>query len=304
MKNLALIMGASLAVLGYSHANAATQQTGNYVSLGIGDNGSFYSLQHAKNGDQNFGVNDYITPGTPHEAFGYSSTQSGFQQNGNASGTAISGSLTATGATSAYAFGATWTGADDFIQITNTYGFNADDQRIYVTTTITALTDLTNFSFARGVDPDPDVNTNGDYDTNNQYGNALFGPTDFVGSAGATTGLTLGLLNLSGNTWVHNTQINSSCCELQNPVDILSGFGAIPGASTGDYGLNMAWLIGDLATGASATISYAYVVGENIDVVGGVGGVPEPSTWAVMILGFGAAGTMLRRRRTAAMAAA
>jgi hypothetical protein len=28
--------------------------------------------------------------------------------------------------------------------------------------------------------------------------------------------------------------------------------------------------------------------------------VPEPSTWALMILGFGAAGTMLRRRRTAA----
>ncbi|WP_337187609.1 PEPxxWA-CTERM sorting domain-containing protein [Phenylobacterium sp.] len=29
-----------------------------------------------------------------------------------------------------------------------------------------------------------------------------------------------------------------------------------------------------------------------------VGGVPEPSTWAMMILGFGAAGSLLRRRRT------
>ena len=30
-----------------------------------------------------------------------------------------------------------------------------------------------------------------------------------------------------------------------------------------------------------------------------VGGVPEPSSWALMILGFGAAGAILRRRRSA-----
>ena len=32
------------------------------------------------------------------------------------------------------------------------------------------------------------------------------------------------------------------------------------------------------------------------------GGIPEPSTWAMMILGFGAAGSMIRRRRRAACA--
>jgi hypothetical protein len=35
----------------------------------------------------------------------------------------------------------------------------------------------------------------------------------------------------------------------------------------------------------------------NLDVTGG-GGVPEPASWALMILGFGAAGAALRRRRT------
>lgn len=29
-----------------------------------------------------------------------------------------------------------------------------------------------------------------------------------------------------------------------------------------------------------------------------IGGIPEPTTWALMILGFGSAGAMLRRRRT------
>ena len=33
------------------------------------------------------------------------------------------------------------------------------------------------------------------------------------------------------------------------------------------------------------------------------GGVPEPSTWALMLLGFGAVGYAMRRRRTAALAA-
>jgi hypothetical protein len=34
-----------------------------------------------------------------------------------------------------------------------------------------------------------------------------------------------------------------------------------------------------------------------------VGGVPEPASWALMILGFGSAGAMLRgRRRPAALA--
>ncbi len=33
------------------------------------------------------------------------------------------------------------------------------------------------------------------------------------------------------------------------------------------------------------------------------GGVPEPATWAMMILGLGGAGAMLRRRRGAAVLA-
>ena len=44
---------------------------------------------------------------------------------------------------------------------------------------------------------------------------------------------------------------------------------------------------------AGGTIRYA-----TLDI-GSVGGVPEPATWAMMIIGFGGAGAMLRRRRGA-----
>ena len=42
-----------------------------------------------------------------------------------------------------------------------------------------------------------------------------------------------------------------------------------------------------------------FVVGEaaNSVITAQAGGVPEPATWAMMIIGFGLAGSMVRRRR-------
>lgn len=41
---------------------------------------------------------------------------------------------------------------------------------------------------------------------------------------------------------------------------------------------------------------------EGVQVIASAGGVPEPATWALMITGFGMAGSALRRRRTAVAA--
>jgi len=61
-----------------------------------------------------------------------------------------------------------------------------------------------------------------------------------------------------------------------------------------------------LATGSYALIFQGLTADRDetafIDNVSAVG-VPEPATWALMILGFGGAGMMLRRRRVAARAA-
>jgi hypothetical protein len=284
--------------------------TGKYIKAGISDYGTLGSnggvspgLIHDPTGTGTFDPStDYVSPGTPHEGFSVNSAQTGFLQNDNNFikdfATIVGGGPTIlTGAAAlGFANAATWTGANDFLRITNSYFFNPGDERINVVTTITALSNITGLAFARSVDPD----SGGAGDpTNNQLGNSLFGATDFVGSASAINGRTLALVNLSGNTYVHNTQINGSCCSNIDPLDVLAGNGALGSTSAGDDGLNMAWSIGDLAAGNSAVIKYAYAVGLKIDVVGGdpTPAVPEPATWAMMLVGFGMMGGTLRYRR-------
>jgi hypothetical protein len=72
--------------------------------------------------------------------------------------------------------------------------------------------------------------------------------------------------------------------------------GSVPGSPTGGW-----WFSAD----TSGTVGSGYrptgaVAGRDAFLVTGV---PEPSSWALMIMGFGGLGTMLRRRRSLALAA-
>ena len=277
--------------------NASVIFNGDYIGVTINDAGSLASLKHDPTGNATYGVNDYITPGNPHDGFSVTSTETGFLQNRNTGTVNIIGgpsSVLAGAAALGYDFAATWAGATSFLSVNNSYFYNIGDERIRVISTITALSDLTSLAFARSVDPDPDVNTSGSFDTNNQRGNALFGATDFIGAAGPKTGLTLALVNNSGNTYTHNTLIGTDCCVNVDPNTVLSG-GIF--SNTDDSSLNMAWLVGSLSTGNSATIEYFYAVGDRIDVVGDPGAVPEPATWLMMIIGFGLVGAAMRRKQ-------
>ncbi len=295
---VALAMGMAAAA-----SAAPVTLTGKYINTAVSDDGTLGSngsnspgLQHDPTGNGNFGVNDYITPGSPHDGFSVNSSNGGYGENDNyySGGGHFTTIVGPHAIVNGFDNAGSWTGSDGTLQITNDYFFNDGDQRVNVRTTITALSGVTGLAFARSVDPDPDVNTFGSFFTLNQRGNSLFSASNFVGSAGPSTGLTLGLLNLSGDLYTHNTAIGiGSCCNSYDPFQVLTGFDG----GDGDNSLNMAWLIGDLSAGSSAVINYAYVVGENIDTVGGI---PEPATWAMMILGFGGIGATLRRRRPVA----
>lgn len=303
-----LAMMGTITAIGTVAAATPLVLTGNYLEVGISDAGTFGSdgttspgILHDPTGKRNFGVNDYLTPGNPHDGYTLISNQFSATNDNNVSGGDF-GSNSPTLLTGAAAMGfsnaATWSGGNGFVNLTNSYFYNDGDQRIIVKTTITAISDLSNLAFSRSNDPDPDVNTFGSYATNNQRGNSLFGVDDFVSGSGPMTGLTLALVNLDKNGFVHTTQINGSCCANVSPYDVLAHTDGDQGISAfGDYGLNLAYSIGTLNAGNSVTLTYAYAVGSNVETTG-TSGTPEPETWAMMLVGFGGIGAVMRRRAT------
>lgn len=89
---------------------------------------------------------------------------------------------------------------------------------------------------------------------------------------------------------------------------------ALLGPSTGNTATTWQQLTGTFASGAATSVTlslfddaqvYAYndFVVDDISLTGpaAVQGVPEPASWALMLLGFGGTGYALRRRRAPAM---
>jgi hypothetical protein len=224
------VAAAFLAAVGTSAYAAPLTLTGNFVEVGISDYGTFGSdgntapgMLHDPTGAGNFspgGIpNDYLTPGTPHQGFGVTYTTpagagSGFQQNDNdGAGSAFgftSPTVLSGPAAMGYANAATWSGTNGTLNITNSYFFNPNDERVLVNTTIHANVGVTNLAFVTSVDPDPDVNLHDNFNTINTRGNAIFSSSDFVGSAGEVSGLFLGIVNNSDGSYTHNTEIDSS----------------------------------------------------------------------------------------------
>jgi hypothetical protein len=317
---MALLGATALALIGGAASAAPLTLTGNYLNIGISERGTFGSngntapgLQHDSTGTQNFGVNDYLTPGTPHDGFGLSSTQYpwiGSSSNSN-NNYGFGGSQEAFGvaaptplagpAALGYSLAATWSGTGLGMNITNNYFFNLNDERVRIQTVLTATEDLTNVLFGRSVDPDPDVNTSGNFATRNVRGDALTAPEQLVSSAGQDTGLTLALLNDPNNPYLVNTGISDDggvgCCDIDDPANVLVGYGPDhPSFNIGDFGLQMAWDLGDFVQGQVKTVEYYYVFGDRQDTISEPTATPEPASLALLGLGLGALAVARRRR--------
>lgn len=276
---------------------------GDFVLTAVGDDGTLGAggatspgIVHDATGTATWPVDDYLTPGTPMEGFYISSNESGIDGNNNSAGYGLTGSgiaassISDTSGVSGYDSSVNWTGfLDTFYTVeTNTY-FNDGDERISMTTTITALQDLTDVEFLRVLDPDPDVYTFGSYDTVNGRGDAGNGlaDEDWVHSEGTSTGLTIGLYTESDIA--HNTGVSSGWST--DPSFYLGG----ADEGNGDYTIGLAFALGDLLTGDAVSFTYHYIMGDSLDTVDIPVDVPEPAT--IALLGLGLAGIGASRRR-------
>jgi hypothetical protein len=289
---------------------------GDYVKTAVSDNGTLGygsntppGILHDISGTGTFDpAKDYLTYGTPREIFSVSSDQSGKKTNDNSGGTSIT-KTSLIDTSGIFDNALSWSGVSSgFFDITNDYFYNDGDERIGMTSTITALTDLTGLSFLRELDPDQD-GYSGDTSTNNTRGHDAnndgdyldagdIAPENFVHSLGPITGLTIGLFSDSNIT--HNTGVTHWTT---SHSDYLSG----TDVGNGDNTIGLAFDIGSLLMGNSVTLEYSYIMGENLEdalVIAtapapapATGAVPEPSSYALFGLGLVGLGFMRKRKQ-------
>lgn len=277
---LACVAALSFALPISAHA-VATLQNG-YVLAGISNYGTLGSNGNAspgilydKTGTSAYGVNDFLTPGTPFEGFYITGRSLSYGSN-NASGWA-SGfgafTLTQNSATSVLATGVS---SDGLLGISHLYSLTTLGGRsvISITTTLSnrGTSAFENLEFLRTLDPDPDVNAFGTYYTENEVvsGNEACG-------TGTSSGQTICAYTTS--TLAHLAGVSSSWST--DPSVYLAG----TDSGNGDYAIGVAFDLGSLGAGQSLTFDYGYALGASLDDATG-GDVPEPASALLLAAGL------------------
>ena len=279
------LAGASLSLGASAFAAPVVIQNG-YVKAGVSDYGTLGSnsnnppgILFDATGTGNYGVNDFLTPGTPFEGF-YIQSSAGTSSANNTGSTDFTGSApTSTSATSA-----SWTGTSSLYGITNTYSLATVGGRsaIAIHTVLSNLSgvDITGLQFLRTLDPDPDVNAFGSYYTVNSVPDS-----STACGTGTSSGQTICITTSSSYSHLAGVSRDWS----SDPAVYLAGVND----GNGDYAIGLAFDFGTLAAGGSIAFDYAYAAGATI---GDVTAVPEPGNIALLLAGLGALGIVRRRR--------
>lgn len=123
------------------------------------------------------------------------------------------------------------------------------------------------------------------------FGGGLLSITESVGNNGTLTqGFDVELLSLATQSSTSGTVLSSINIPFSSapsgPFSLITGMNLAAGYySVTNY-------IGNVSVDPQYQLNFSFPAGTN-------GGIPEPAAWALMVLGFGGVGAMVRRRRTA-----
>jgi len=143
--------------------------------------------------------------------------------------------------------------------------YTLEDKQIKIKTSITNLTPKTlhTIYFARGLDPDIDVDEYGSTDTINIRGYNNANPQDFVYSKGAKSGAPIGLY--SHSEVLHNTSFYTFSDQEAKSMNAQQLFlGVEKGKEIDDSIIAIAFKIDELAPNATKVMEYKYVFSSDI----------------------------------------
>jgi outer membrane autotransporter protein len=289
--SLLALAGTALSALGAPTAALAQSVvlSGDYLKIGVNNKGALGTggavrpgILYDGTGTGTFNPNyDYLTPGTPQEAFVLLGSTSGGAFTATNSNAAL-GSASISGALTSYngvAYNGTtydqrvvWAGSyGSTLSVIHDYHFDTDGQQLQISTKITALTDLTGLAFVRLTDPDAIAAPGDTSATNNFQGSGSVPGTDLIYAEATVSKYVIGLY--SNDPTPHVTGAPGFTA---NPSGYLAG----TFLGNGDYTIGMAFTIGSLLSGAAITLNYSYVFGTDIGaalVASGGGPAPEPA---------------------------
>ncbi len=286
-----IALAAALAVTGVAPAFAAPVAIQNpSVLAGVNDYGTLGSSNGTSPGilfdptaTSHYGVNDFLTPGDPFEGY-YLAWSGGHIGSNNDSG---SGVLTATSPTLLSPTSASWTSSGGGWTVTNAYSLSTTGGRseiaIHTTLTNTSGSAISGLQFLRTLDPDPDVNAFGVYDTVNTLPAA-----NIACGTGSHSGQTI-CIESADNDYTHRAGVSEDWST--DPSVYLTGVND----GDGDNAIGVAFDIGTVGAGQTISLDYDYATGATIAVV--TPSVPEPANPLLMLAGLGIVASVVRRRR-------